>query len=188
MALNLIHSHYRPDMVTRTSVVEPYNIRQVSPVAVARETINPFIHGIRAAGVQVGQGTAGASLGNSVPPLTAYGKDYGERVVAASRGVPAMMPTERAGAVSPNAQPQVIVQAASNPSSGAGATVTTTAMAQQPAYLKKLLTTAAAGRYRYDNQAHPRSGYFWSRIIGRQGLISSWLGKKVQFPFLLQVK
>ena len=50
--LHLQHGHYRPDMVVRTSVIEPFDIRRVSPVLNARRTINPFIYGIRPPGPQ----------------------------------------------------------------------------------------------------------------------------------------
>lgn len=49
------HGHYRPDMVTRTSVIEPYDIQQVDPVEVARHTIDPFIYGVRAPGPAVAE-------------------------------------------------------------------------------------------------------------------------------------
>jgi hypothetical protein len=53
----------RPDRVYATGVVAPYPIRQESPVAIARGTLDPFLVGVR----QVGPTT----LGNAGPALRA---------------------------------------------------------------------------------------------------------------------
>lgn len=45
--------HMRPDAVIKTGVIEPYWIRQVSPVDVARHTIDPFIASVRGPGPAV---------------------------------------------------------------------------------------------------------------------------------------
>lgn len=45
--------HWRPDAVIKTSVIEPMWIRQVSPVDMARHTIDPFIASVRGAGPAV---------------------------------------------------------------------------------------------------------------------------------------
>jgi hypothetical protein len=45
--------HWRPDAITRTGVIEPMWIRQVSPVDMARHTIDPFINSVRGAGPAV---------------------------------------------------------------------------------------------------------------------------------------
>ena len=45
--------HWRPDAITRTGVIEPMWIRQVSPVDMARHTIDPFIASVRGAGPAV---------------------------------------------------------------------------------------------------------------------------------------
>jgi hypothetical protein len=47
--------HLRPDMVGYTGVWEPYPIRQRNPVDIARQTINPFINGIRPSGVLIAE-------------------------------------------------------------------------------------------------------------------------------------
>jgi hypothetical protein len=46
-------AHWRPDAITRTGVIEPMWIRQVSPVDMARHTIDPFIASVRGAGPAV---------------------------------------------------------------------------------------------------------------------------------------
>jgi len=43
----------RPDRVTATGVIAPYPIEQRNPVAIARQTINPFVQGIRSTGPQL---------------------------------------------------------------------------------------------------------------------------------------
>jgi hypothetical protein len=45
--------HWRPDQITRTGVIEPMWIRQVSPVDMATHTIDPFIESVRGAGPAV---------------------------------------------------------------------------------------------------------------------------------------
>jgi len=45
--------HWRPDAITRTGVIEPMWIRQVSPVDMARHTIDPFINSVRGPGPAV---------------------------------------------------------------------------------------------------------------------------------------
>jgi hypothetical protein len=45
--------HWRPDAITRTGVIEPMFVRQVSPVDMARHTIDPFIASVRGAGPAV---------------------------------------------------------------------------------------------------------------------------------------
>jgi hypothetical protein len=45
--------HWRPDAVIKTSVIEPMWIRQVSPVDMARHTIDPFIASVRGPGPAV---------------------------------------------------------------------------------------------------------------------------------------
>lgn len=45
--------HWRPDAVTRTGVIEPMWVRQVSPVDMARHTIDPFIASVRGRGPAV---------------------------------------------------------------------------------------------------------------------------------------
>jgi hypothetical protein len=183
--ITLQHGHYRPDAVTRTSVVEPYDIRQVSPVDVARGTINPFIYGIRAPGAMApGQGTAGAQLGAAQAPLTSYGRDYGQKTAAAARQVPDQLPQ----IFQQGANPQVRVPTVPLPSASAGMVVQQEAAGFQPAYLRHLMAVNAAGQYRYDNVANPRRGTFWGRVLGGQGLIQALFGKRLQLPFLLQVK
>lgn len=46
-------AHWRPDAITRTGVIEPMWIRQVSPVDMARHTIDPFIESVRGRGPAV---------------------------------------------------------------------------------------------------------------------------------------
>lgn len=48
-----IAMHWRPDAVTKTGVIEPMWIRQVSPVDMARHTIDPFIDSVRGRGPAV---------------------------------------------------------------------------------------------------------------------------------------
>src|SRR3990172_1477869 len=45
--------HWRPDAITRTGVIEPMWVRQVSPVDMATHTIDPFIASVRGAGPAV---------------------------------------------------------------------------------------------------------------------------------------
>lgn len=45
--------HWRPDAITRTGVIEPMWPRQVSPVDMARHTIDPFIDSVRGRGPAV---------------------------------------------------------------------------------------------------------------------------------------
>lgn len=45
--------HWRPDAVMKTGVIEPMWIRQVSPVDMARHTIDPFIDSVRGRGPAV---------------------------------------------------------------------------------------------------------------------------------------
>jgi len=45
--------HWRPDAITRTGVIQPMWVRQVSPVDMARHTIDPFIASVRGAGPAV---------------------------------------------------------------------------------------------------------------------------------------
>jgi len=48
-----IAMHWRPDAVTRTGVIEPMWVRQVSPVDMARHTVDPFIDSVRGRGPAV---------------------------------------------------------------------------------------------------------------------------------------
>lgn len=48
-----MQAHWRPDAITRTGVIEPMWIRQVSPVDMARHTIDPFINSVRGPGPAV---------------------------------------------------------------------------------------------------------------------------------------
>lgn len=48
-----IAMHWRPDAIIKTGVIEPMWIRQVSPVDMARKTINPFIDSVRGPGPAV---------------------------------------------------------------------------------------------------------------------------------------
>lgn len=48
-----VSMHWRPDAITRTSVIEPMWIRQLSPVDMATHTIDPFIASVRGAGPAV---------------------------------------------------------------------------------------------------------------------------------------
>jgi hypothetical protein len=48
-----IAMHWRPDAVMKTGVIEPMWIRQVSPVDMARHTIDPFIDSVRGRGPAV---------------------------------------------------------------------------------------------------------------------------------------
>jgi hypothetical protein len=43
----------RPDAVTKTGVVEPFFTRQISPIAIARTTIDPFIDSVRPRGMAI---------------------------------------------------------------------------------------------------------------------------------------
>jgi hypothetical protein len=54
--------HWRPDAITRTGVIEPMWIRQVSPVDMARHTIDPFIASVRAPGPGVSPAPSPESL------------------------------------------------------------------------------------------------------------------------------
>jgi len=45
--------HWRPDAITRTGVIEPMFVRQVSPVDMARHAIDPFIQSVRGMGPAV---------------------------------------------------------------------------------------------------------------------------------------
>jgi hypothetical protein len=45
--------HWRPDAVTKTGVIQPMWIRQLSPVDMARHTIDPFIASVRGPGPAV---------------------------------------------------------------------------------------------------------------------------------------
>lgn len=45
--------HWRPDAITRTGVIEPMWVRQVSPVDMARHTIDPFLASVRGRGPAV---------------------------------------------------------------------------------------------------------------------------------------
>ena len=59
----------RPDRVTATGVIAPYPVRQVSPVAVARATVNPFVAGVRGVGPTL-------SGPNQVATYTNFGPRY----------------------------------------------------------------------------------------------------------------
>ena len=48
-----VDMHWRPDAVTRTGVIQPMWIRQVSPVDMATHTIDPFIASVRGRGPAV---------------------------------------------------------------------------------------------------------------------------------------
>jgi len=48
-----VSMHWRPDAITRTSVLQPMWIRQLSPVDMATHTIDPFINSVRGAGPAV---------------------------------------------------------------------------------------------------------------------------------------
>lgn len=81
MALSVSHMHAdgrpvpypRPDRVTKTGVIAPYPIRQYSPVALARNTIVPFVNGVRPMGPQLsGLGAAPGAPGVSMPPMSSY--------------------------------------------------------------------------------------------------------------------
>ena len=48
-----VEMHWRPDAVTRTGVIQPMWIRQLSPVDMARHTIDPFIASVRGPGPAV---------------------------------------------------------------------------------------------------------------------------------------
>jgi hypothetical protein len=40
--LHIVHGHYRPDAVTRTSVIEPWNIQKRNPVTMAERVLRAF--------------------------------------------------------------------------------------------------------------------------------------------------
>ena len=46
------HGHLRADAITRTGVIEPYYVRQISPVTVARHVIDPFLWSVRETGFE----------------------------------------------------------------------------------------------------------------------------------------
>ena len=48
-----VDMHWRPDAITRTGVIQPMWIRQVSPVDMATHTIDPFIASVRGRGPAV---------------------------------------------------------------------------------------------------------------------------------------
>lgn len=48
-----VSMHWRPDAITRTGVIEPMWIRQMSPVDAAHHTIDPFIESVRGRGPAV---------------------------------------------------------------------------------------------------------------------------------------
>lgn len=48
-----VDMHWRPDAIIKTSVIQPMWVRQVSPVDMARHTIDPFIASVRGAGPAV---------------------------------------------------------------------------------------------------------------------------------------
>lgn len=97
MALSVSHYHSgdqttpypRPDRVTKTGVIAPYPIRQYSPVALARNTIRPFINDVRPGGPQLG--AAPGAPGVSLPPMSANaqaGYRAAKRAHALVRGLP----------------------------------------------------------------------------------------------------
>lgn len=45
--------HWRPDAITRTGVIQPMWVRQVSPVDMARHTVDPFLASVRGPGPAV---------------------------------------------------------------------------------------------------------------------------------------
>jgi hypothetical protein len=47
------HGHLRADAITRTGVIEPYYIRELNPVNVARHVIDPFLESVRGIGPAV---------------------------------------------------------------------------------------------------------------------------------------
>ena len=85
--LNLQHGHYRPDQVARTGVVEPYDIRRVNPLYMARHTIDPFIYGIRPQGPSIGP------RGNqALPPTSAQVAQAAQQVAhQLAQGQPAQV-------------------------------------------------------------------------------------------------
>ena len=64
----MVMSYIRPDRVTATGVIAPYPVRQQNPVAIARETVNPFIAGIRQMGLSgcCGFGAPTSNMSNQV--------------------------------------------------------------------------------------------------------------------------
>lgn len=45
--LTVIHSHYRPDAVTRTGVIEPWDIARRNPVDMAQQVVDAFTSAVR---------------------------------------------------------------------------------------------------------------------------------------------
>lgn len=81
--MSLQHGHYRPDMVIRTAVVEPYDIQNVPPVEAARHTIDPFIYGIRPPGPSIELQPSAATIAHAAAAVAqafAAGKSAEVRV------------------------------------------------------------------------------------------------------------
>ena len=99
----------RPDRVIKTGVIAPYPIRQCNPVALARQTIQPFINDIRPMGPQLNVSLVGGGLGVSISSVQVFGAAPGapgvkfprlpsngitqaqQMAVAVRRGVPVPM-------------------------------------------------------------------------------------------------
>jgi len=111
--------HWRPDAITRTGVIEPMWVRQVSPVDMARHTIDPFIASVR------GRGPAVAPYPS--PEDVAYAAGKLAQLFARGKSGTVCMGTEKI-TVGPNQPPMggivgTIVQAAQELQRGGSVTI-----------------------------------------------------------------
>lgn len=111
--------HWRPDAITRTGVIEPMWVRQVSPVDMARHTIDPFIASVR------GRGPAVSPYPS--PEDVAYAAGKLAKEFARGRTAVVCMGTEKI-TVGPNQPPMggivgTIVQAAQELQRGGSVTI-----------------------------------------------------------------
>lgn len=77
-----IAMHWRPDAVMKTGVIEPMWVRQVSPVDMARHTIDPFIDAVRGRGPAVSPSPQPEQIATAAAKVAQQFRDGKDAVIA----------------------------------------------------------------------------------------------------------
>jgi len=89
LVLSMDHFHLpRADRITRTGVIDPYYVRQISPVDVARMTINPFLQSVRGNGPAVVEAINPQAIAAAAQQVAEQFKNGGLGAVQIGRGGP----------------------------------------------------------------------------------------------------
>jgi hypothetical protein len=154
--LTVTHAHHRPDMITRTSVIEPYAVQQ-GPVAIARATVTPFIDAV---------------YGRQPPSMAGFGAAGTRAVMTNARGVqvaPTPHPASQARARVMAQYPRGAGVVAAFPSGGNVVATATHAAGQQ---------NRSVFRAMQAQQAAYARGSIWQQTRARQSL------SRISLPWL----